>query len=73
MKFDKECLTLNANEKYCNNKEKLLKFYVNGEKNNEFGDYVFRDKDKLLISYGSENNDAIGLQIDSITDFSENH
>ncbi len=66
MDFSKECITLNANEKFCNDAEKTLKFYVNGKQNNSFEDYVPKDDDKILISYGAESRDEIKGQLDSI-------
>ena len=72
MKFEKDCLTLDTEEKYCSNNEKTLKFFVNGVANNEFQDYVFKDDDKILISYGPKGED-VKEQINSITDFAKNH
>lgn len=72
MKFEKDCFTLDNNEKYCNDNKKTLRFYVNGNENNEFGDYVFKDNDKILIIYGNKNEDISG-QLNSITDFAKNH
>lgn len=72
IKFEKDCFTLDTGEKYCNNAEKSFKFYVNGKENNEFGDYVFNEGDKILISYG-DGSENIFDQLDSITDNSKNH
>ena len=63
MKFDKGCLTVNGNE-HCG-----LKMYVNGKENNELGDYVFSDGDKILIT----DSGNIEEQIKSITNFAEAH
>ena len=63
MKFDKGCLTVNGNE-HCG-----LKMYVNGNENNELGDIVFNDGDKILITDGGN----IEEQIKSITNFAEAH
>ena len=73
MDFNKECITLENKEKLCNDGNKKLKFFVNGKENNEFEDYVFNDLDRILISYGSENNGQIRNQLDSITDFAKIH
>ena len=72
MKFEADCFTLDTGIKYCNNAEKSLKFYVNGKENNEFGDYVFNEGDKILISYGDRSED-ISSQLDSVTDNAKNH
>ncbi|MBI2148293.1 hypothetical protein HYU23_01300 [Candidatus Woesearchaeota archaeon] len=73
MKFNKNCFILDDGEKYCSNEFKTLKFYVNGKLNNEYEDYVFNDLDKILISYGNEDQSKIQSQISTITDFSKVH
>ena len=60
-------------EKFCNDGDKKLKFFVNGKESNEFENYVFNDLDKILISYGDENQEQIKNQLDSITDFAKLH
>ena len=73
MNFDKNCITLENKEKFCNDGDKKLKFFVNGKENNKFENYVFNDLDKILISYGNENQQEIQKQLNSITDFAKNH
>ncbi len=46
-KFNKECIF-----EYCTDKGNIT-MYVNGQKNEQFGDYIMRDKDKILIDYVS--------------------
>ncbi|MEK6946747.1 MAG: hypothetical protein AABX32_04010 [Nanoarchaeota archaeon] len=64
--FNNNCLTLES-QTNCNDGNKRLKFYVNGKQNNEFGYYVMQDLDKILVSYGAENESEIQKQIGSIT------
>ena len=77
MEFSRDCLELSATpklgagEKYCNGNGKTLKFYVNGQPNDGFEKYVFRDGDKLLISYGDETD--LSAQLGSITSFGGRH
>jgi hypothetical protein len=73
MDFNKDCITLENKEKFCNDSNKKLKFFVNGKESNEFENYVFKDLDKLLISYGDENEEEIKTQLNSITDFAKIH
>ena len=54
-------------ENYCNDNDRKLKFYVNGQLNNEFYSYVIKDLNKILISYGNEDESEIQKQLDSIT------
>mgnify|MGYP001580346431 CR=1 FL=1 len=73
MNFDKDCITLENKEKFCNDSNKKFKFYVNGKPNYEFENYVFTDLDKILISYSDESEEEIKKQLSSITDFAKNH
>jgi len=70
MDFSKESLILPDGRKFSNDGKKL-KFYVNGKPNSEWENYVFNDLDKIVISYGDEND--LTQQLNSITDFAKNH
>lgn len=61
------CIEYN-NANYCTNAEKSLKLYVNGEKVEDIENYIAQDLDKILLSYGSEDETAIQAQLSSITD-----
>lgn len=73
MDLNKNCITLENKEKFCNSVDKKLKFFVNGKENNELENYVFNDLDKILITYGDENEEEIKNQLASITDFAKIH
>jgi len=75
MWFGEECFILDADlpssdggTEYCNDGEKTLKMYVNGQPNHEFGDYELSDLDRILITYGDETDEEIQSQIDSVGD-----
>lgn len=70
--FDKNCLTIDTGENYCNDGDRTLKFYVNGKPNSEWENYDLQDGDKILVSYGSESGDGLKQQLSSITDKSKN-
>lgn len=70
--FNETCLTLPSSQQFCNSQGKTLKFYVNGKPNNEFGDYVFKNLDKILISYGNAEA-SVQTELNSITDFAKSH
>ncbi len=72
MKLDKNCLLFEDGEKYCNDGKNSLKFYVNGKSNEQYGQYVFNDLDKILISYGAAGED-LKAQLASLTDFAGRH
>jgi len=62
MKLAENCLETEG-KKYCG-----IKLYVNGKENTEFGEYVFKDLDKILITDGKTEE-----QMKSITSFAEAH
>ncbi len=67
IKFSSDCFKLDSGEEFCNNDNGKLRFFVNGAENDQFENYVPRNLDKILISYGS--NDEISEQLNSITDY----
>ena len=67
--FNNNCLTFEG-QSYCNDGNKKIKLYVNGKQNNEFGYYVMKDLDNILVSYGSESNSEIEKQLESVTSLS---
>lgn len=66
IKFDKNCLIMDTGEKYCNQNDKTLKFYVNGEPNQKWENYIIREGDKILISYGNESETELRRQMSSL-------
>ncbi|MCH8003237.1 MAG: protein-disulfide isomerase [Nanoarchaeota archaeon] len=56
MGFDENCFVDDKGNSYCNNDDKNLKFYVNEKLNNDFDNYIIKDNDRLLISYGNEDD-----------------
>ena len=54
IKFSRECIANNCNGDLCNSKSGKLKFSVNGVENEEFENYVWRDKDRILIVFEGE-------------------
>lgn len=78
MSFDANCLKLDTGQQYCNDGDRTLKMYVkhvNGEwqQNTEYENYIPRNLDKILISYGNESEDEIQQQTASVTDFSDDN
>jgi len=71
MKFDKNCFILDNGDRYCNDIKNTLKFYVNEKPNDEFENYVFKDSDRILISYGDETD--LTQQLNSITNFAKEY
>lgn len=71
MQFSSECFKL-EDAQFCNNDNSKLRVFVNGAENNQFGDYVPKSLDKILITYGTRGNE-VKKQINSITDYAKNH
>lgn len=65
-KLSKDCLTTGTNETFCATKNATLKFYLNGVKNNNLLLEKIKDGDWALISYGSENEEQIKSQLNSL-------
>ena len=64
--FNSNCIEFESQD-YCNGGSKKLRFYVNGQQNNQFDNYLIKDLDKILLSYGSESEAEIQKQLGSIT------
>ena len=71
LKFNETCLLFEQSA-YCNDETHSLKFYINGKQNGAYQNYVFKDQDKLLISYGLQ-DENVQPQLDSITNFALMH
>ncbi len=68
MKFNSTCFITDNENKYCNDRDKNIKMYVNGMRNYDYENYEFKDLDRILITYGNENEEEIKNQIGSVTD-----
>ncbi len=64
--INNNCLVIDS-QSHCNENNKKLKFYVNGQPNNEFDNYIIKNLDKYLISYGNEDEAEIQKQLNSVT------
>ncbi|MBI4038720.1 hypothetical protein HY384_02060 [Candidatus Daviesbacteria bacterium] len=73
MKLGKDSLTLADGQILRNENGNTLKFFLNGKKVGELENYVFQPLDKLLISFGPENDPDIQKQTDSVPNFAKGH
>lgn len=76
MDFTNDCFVLDNGSQYCNSGNDTLKFYVKHasgqwQANNQTGNYVFKDLDKILISYSNETN--LTQQESAVTDFAKDN
>lgn len=70
--INNNCITLEG-QSYCNDSNKKLRFYVNGQLNNEFDNHIIKDLDKYLVSYGNENDSEIKQQLSSVTNLAQGY
>ena len=64
--LNNNCVVLEKNN-YCSEGSNKLRFYVNGNPSNEFDNYVIKDLDKILVSYGAESEADMQKQLNSVT------
>lgn len=53
---------------FCTNDDYSLKFYINHEKVSDIADYVLNEDDRILISYGNQNQTEIDDQLRELDD-----
>ena len=68
MKITKECLTTGTGQVFCSNETKSLKFYINDILSPGALTREIEDRDRLLISFGSEVEDKIELQLKTLSE-----
>ncbi len=69
IEFNSNCLLI-ENTSYCNNSTHTLKMYVNNERNNMYDKYVFRDLDRILITYGPDDEEQINRELSILANLS---
>lgn len=67
--LDDKCFTFPDSRAFCTNANYTLKFYVNHHQVPDLKNYVFKDQDRLLISYGNENDTQINAQLARLDGF----
>lgn len=67
MKLNESCLVLDDGTSYCNEGNKELKMYVDGERNDAFAEYDILDEDRILLSYGDEPEEELQKQMDLVS------
>jgi len=77
MDLNNECITTNTGNQYCNLGKATLKVYAKNQFSNwvqvyDPADYLINDLDKILVSYGSEDDEGINKQQESVTDKAKN-
>ena len=65
-----KCFTFPDKRSFCSNDKYSLKFFINHHQVQDLSNYVAKDNDKLLISYGNENSTQIAAQLAKLDSFS---
>lgn len=65
-KLTRDCLTTGTKETFCTNNNGELRFYLNAEKDPDALDKQINNGDKLLVSYGNEDEKQIQNQLQQI-------
>lgn len=68
MAVEDTCLTLSGGEKLCNAGTETLKFFVNGVRIDSLMFQDLADLDRVLISFGTDDDATVRKQLDSVTD-----
>jgi len=71
--IDRECITVDSGNKYCNTGNAQFRIFVKSEGSDWEqifypADYVMQDLDKILVTYGTEDEEKTKKQMDSVTD-----
>lgn len=67
--LDDKCFTFPDKRAFCTNDKYTLKFYINHHQVPDIRSYVFKDNDRILISYGNENETQISNQLARVDSF----
>ena len=63
IEMDEDCYIFPDGREFCNNEDYSLKYYINHEKVPNINEYVIMEGDRILISYGNEDQAAIDAQL----------
>lgn len=66
MGLTNNCLTFADKRSFCTNTTYTLKFFINHQQVSDLRDYVINDNDRILISYGNENDTQIQGQLQMV-------
>ena len=65
LQINEECFNFPPSDgrKFCTNEDYSIKYYINHQAVGDISSYVIQDQDRILISYGNENQEQIGDQL----------
>lgn len=68
--LDNKCFTFPDKRNFCTDDKYSLKFFINHHQVEDIRNYVPKENDRILISYGNENSTAIDGQLAKLDSFS---
>ena len=73
LNLNNECITTDTGNQYCSLGKATLKVYTKNQFSNwvqiyDHADYVINELDKILVTYGSEDEEQLKIQQASVTD-----
>jgi len=64
--IDENCFTFPDGRAFCTNEDYSLKYFINHKEVNDIRKYVVMEEDRVLITYGNEDQDAIEKQLSEL-------
>ena len=64
--IDENCFVFPDGRQFCNNDDYSLKFYVNQKQVDDISKYIIQEDDRILITYGNEDQLAIDKQLSEL-------
>ena len=61
--IDSECYKFPDGRQFCTNEDYSLKYYINHQNVKDINDYVLKEGDRILLTYGSETPEQIEEQL----------
>ena len=61
--IDSECYIFPDGRQFCTNEDYSLKYYINHQNVKDINDYVLKEGDRILLTYGSETPEQIEEQL----------
>ena len=63
---DENCFVFPDGRQFCTNEDYSLKYFINHKEVNDIREYVVMEDDRILISYGSDDESAIEKQLSEL-------
>ena len=60
---DDKCFVFPDGRQFCTNNDYSLQFYINQQKVDDIRNYIVQEDDRILITYGNEDQEAIDKQL----------